>query len=235
MLTLLLFSCDRNKKVVTSSPNDVLTEQQKRKIFLDSCASNDNLFLSHNRNINFFLNKYYPNIELSKISPTDAYLLYILEDDYFNQPHIDSARQVIRLLIAPALEFPYGITLEFKNNQTYITTKLTHGLKGTYCEYLKNSYLQLLQSDIYNKLLKNLNEVDVDKLNLDKSPYGCKDGELVTFEILEHGKYSYFSKRNPFCSTDSNTIRFWEIASSLIKISKFNELTSISDRQKNGM
>jgi hypothetical protein len=159
-------------------------------------------------------------------------LIYILEDEYFRQTGIDSTRQLIRLLFEPSFDLSYGITLELKNNQTYVTTKLANGLKGTYSEYLSESLLQLLPSNIFYENSKALHRINFEKVSNDQSTEGWMDGASIALETIEKGKYSYCKVYCPYWSKEPETKELWNIYSSIIKIAKVHELDSLQGRKR---
>lgn len=170
------------------------SESQKRKYFQDSIAYrySSGKVNSPKKLWNFtvFMDSLYHEIKAkNKYNP----LVYAFEETYIDTSKIDSSKYWIRMIIDPCWRIPFCITLEKKNDRTYITSKITNGQGGYYSGVLLYSCTKIYSDTLYNSISKELHNLNFWNLGIEES--SCIDGETWYFEAIESGQYNYISRR----------------------------------------
>ena len=193
-----MFSC--REKTKQNKPN--WTENQKRKYFNDSIAFRycNGLRMNHYHerstndivlnNFAFFMDSLYPEIKaINKQLP----FIYAFEEPYIDNSKIDSSKNWIRMILDPCWRIPCCITIEKKNDRTYLTSKITNGLGGYYSGLLLSSFTKVYSDTLYDHISKELHKTNFWKIRFEN--FDCCDGETWYFEAIEKGKYNYVMRR----------------------------------------
>jgi len=184
------YSCKKN----ASNKNLTWTENQKRKYFQDSIAFRNGWgYYSGDSSLNnfcVFMDHFYPKlIAKNKYIP----FVYAFEEPYIDYTNIDKSKNWFRIIIDPCWRIPVCITLEKRNNLTYLTTKITNG-HGGYCTgTLLLTLTKVFPDTLYDNISKRLNKMSFGKLECE--PFDCDDGETWFFEGIEKGNYNFFIRR----------------------------------------
>lgn len=132
-------------------------------------------------------------------------LIFALEEEYIDSSNINLNFNWFRIVVNPAFIKPYAITLEKKNNKTYLTTKHTDGTGGYFSGYLKKSLTVVSSDSLFNQIAYQLDSINIWEIDIDTTCLGGVDGDRWTIEYIKEVKYCFLSRWGPLHCGDANT------------------------------
>jgi len=226
---LSLLSC--TGKAQKEGKYQPLSEEQKRKFFVDSFAFTE----PKDTAINFktFMDKNYPDLKAkNKYDP----FIYALEETYVDTTNIDTTKLWFRLTVTPVFRKPYCLIVEKQGEKCFLTTKITNGdggyITGTLMAHMKFQFPDTL----INNLVRDLETINFFYLPLRDTTCGPGlDGETWTFEFIKGGKHHLVVRWLPEACGDNKTLQLARIGLRIREISRLDKILTALGEEESGM
>lgn len=236
-LGVLIAICAVSCKSNTSSKgivdqNQEWSESKKIKYFQDSIAYR--LFngdFGQGQGLNrfkTFSSIMYPNLKAK--NKANAFL-FAFEEPYIDTTQIDKTKSWLRIVADPTFRTPFCITIELKNNRTYLTLKTTDGQGGYYSGLLNFSVTKTYSDSLYNNFSKLLHEASFWNLERKPGDTGCNstDASGWTFEAIENEHYNIFELSDPLFCGSPEIMRIGQIGQLLVEKVNSIKMASLKD------
>ena len=232
-IILTFISCKAKQSHYQNDIKNNVTENDIRKIYVDSFAFTDRNFPNSSDSLSGFggfFKRYYSDIKAVNYRNP---FIYAFEEPYIDTTRIDTTKHWFRITIEPCFDKPLCLIIEKKHSRTLLTAKLLNGDGCYYTGVLTTSIMTLLNDSIYDNIYLKLDSVNFWTMKKDTSCELHVDGSGWTFELIERGKYHFLYQRNPERCKENYKLRLlFDIYNNLRNLSKIDKIIS---RNKSGV